>query len=59
MHFIYWINRFSTMKVDSIYLGLLANNAQRICPVTGLERITTESVAKHLTLSHHTSSVKW
>ena len=30
MHFIYQINRLTTTKVDSIYLGWLANNAQRI-----------------------------
>ena len=41
MHFIYQINRLTTTKVDSIYLGLLANKAQRICPVAGLERMTT------------------
>ena len=36
------------------YLGLLTNNAQRICPVAGLERMITVSVAKRLTLSRHT-----
>ena len=41
MHFIYQINRPTTTKVDPTYLGWLANNAQRICPVTGLERMTT------------------
>ena len=41
MHFIYKINRLTTTKVDSTYLGWLANNAQRICPVAGLERMTT------------------
>ena len=32
MYFIYQINRLTTTKVDSAYLGYLANNAQRICP---------------------------
>ena len=32
MHFIYQINRLRTTKVDSSYLGQLANNAQRIIP---------------------------
>ena len=45
VHFIYQINRLTTTKVDSTYLGWLANNAQRICPVAGLERMTTGSVA--------------
>ena len=44
----------TTTKVDSTYLGCLANNARRICPVAGLERMTTGSVAKRLTLSLHT-----
>ena len=44
MHFIYRINRLTTTKVDSTYLGWLANNAQRLCPVAGLERMTTGSV---------------
>ena len=48
------MNRLITTKVDSSYLGSLANNAQRICPVAGLERMTTGSVAKRLTLLHHT-----
>ena len=42
-------------KVDSTYLGCLTNNAQRICPVAGLERMTTGPVAKCLNLSRHTS----
>ena len=46
MHFIYYINRLTTTKVDSTYLGCLTSNAQRICPMAGLER---------LTLSRHTS----
>ena len=54
MHFIYQINRLTTTKVDSTYLGCLANNAQRICAVAGLERMTTGSVVKRLTLSCHT-----
>ena len=29
MHFIYQINRLTNTKVDSTYLGKLANNAQR------------------------------
>ena len=40
----------STTKVESTYLGWLANNAQRICPVEGLERMSTGLVAKRLTL---------
>ena len=56
MHFIYQINRLTTAKVDSTYLGCLAKNAQRICPVAGLERMTTGSVvtSQRLTLSRHT-----
>ena len=54
MHFNYQINRLTTTKVDSTYLGSLANNTQGICPVAGLERMTTRSVAKRLTLSRHT-----
>ena len=48
MHFIYQINKPTTTKVDSTYLGLLANNAQRICPVAGLERMTTGSAVSAL-----------
>ena len=48
MHFIYQINRLTTTKVDSTYLGWLANNAQRICPVAGLERMTTGSAVSAL-----------
>ena len=48
MHFIYQINRLTTTKADSTYLGCLANNAPRICPVAGLERMTTGSVASAL-----------
>ena len=48
MHFIYQINRLTTTKVDSTYLGWLPNNAQRICPVAGLERMTTGSVVRAL-----------
>ena len=49
MHFIYQINRLTTTKVDSTYLGSLANNAQRIiCPVAGLERMTTGSAVSAL-----------
>ena len=51
-----YINRLTATKVDSTYLGRLTSNAQRICdPVVGLERMTTGSVAKRLTLSRHTS----
>ena len=46
MHFIYQINRLITTKVDSTYLGWLANNAQR--SVAGLERMTTGSVVSAL-----------
>ena len=48
MHFIYQINGLTTTKVDSTYLGWLANNAQRICPVAGLERMTTGSAVSAL-----------
>ena len=48
MHFIYEINRLTTTKVDSTFLGWLANNAQRICLVAGLERMTTGSVVSAL-----------
>ena len=54
MQFIYQINRLTTTEADLTYLCWLANNAQRICPVAGLERMTTGSVAKRLTLSRHT-----
>ena len=53
MHFIYQINRLTTTKVDSTYLGGLSNNAQRICPVAVLERMTTGSAVKRLTPSRH------
>ena len=48
MHFIYQINRLTNTKVDSTYLGCLTNNAQRICPVAGLERMTTGSAVSAL-----------
>ena len=48
MHFIYYINRLTATKVDSTYLGCLTSNAQRICPVAGLERMTTGSVVSAL-----------
>ena len=48
VHFIYQINRLTTTKVDSTYLGSLSNNAQRICPVAGLERMTTGSAVSAL-----------
>ena len=48
MHFIYYINRLTATKVDSTYLGELTSNAQRICPVAGLERMTTRSVVSAL-----------
>ena len=48
MRFIYEINRLTTRKVDSTYLGWLVNNVQRICPVAGLERITTGSAVSAL-----------
>ena len=48
MHFIYQINRLTTTKVDSTYFVWLANNAQRICPVAGLERMTTWSAVSAL-----------
>ena len=37
----------------------ITSNAQRICSVIGLERMTTGSVAKGLTLSRHTSRKPW
>ena len=58
MHFIYQIYRLTTTKVDSTYLGSLSNNAQRIGPVAGLERMTTGSVVmQRLTLSRHTGKL--
>ena len=46
MHFIYYINRLTDTKVDSIYLGYLTSNTQRnIMSVAGLERKTTGSVS--------------
>ena len=54
MHFICQINRLTTTKVDLTYLGGLTNNVRRICPLAGLERVTTGSVVKPLILSHHT-----
>ena len=48
MHFIYYINRLTATKVDSTYLGCLTSNAQHICPMTGLERMTTISVVSAL-----------
>ena len=35
---------------------MLTSNTQRICPLAWLERMTTGSVAKRLTLSRHTNS---
>ena len=55
MHYIYYINMLTVTKVDSTYLGCLTNNAYRICPVAGLERMTTGPEAKCLKLSRHTS----
>ena len=40
--------RLTATKVDSTYLGCLISNAQRICPVAGLERITTGLVVSAL-----------
>ena len=51
------INRLTVTKVDSTYLGCLTSNAQRICPVAGLERMTTGSVAKRLTPLRHKSII--
>ena len=48
MHFIYQINRLTTTKVDSTQIGSLANIAQRICSVAGLERMTTGSAVRAL-----------
>ena len=31
MHFIFYINRLTTTKVDSTYVGCLTSNTQRIC----------------------------
>ena len=56
MHFIYQINRLTTTKVDSTYLGWLANNAQRICPVRRRRARTHDHriSSQRLTLSRHT-----
>ena len=54
MHFIYQINRLTTTKVGSTYLGWLANNAQRICPLAGLETHDHQISSQRLTLSCHT-----
>ena len=48
------INKLTTTKVESTYLGWITNNAQRICPVEGLEHMTTGLVNKCLTLLRHT-----
>ena len=48
MYFIYYINRLTATKVDSTYLDCLTSNAQRISPVAGLERMTTELVVSAL-----------
>ena len=48
------INKLTVTKVDSTYLCSLTSNTQRICPVAGLERMTTGSVAKRLTPLRHT-----
>ena len=50
MHFIYQINRLTTTKLDSTYLGSLANNAQRIKSEAELERMCWH----RLILSRHT-----
>ena len=59
MHFIYQINRLTPTKVDSTYLGSLANNAQCICPVAGLERMTTGSVPYRATQVDKVNSKKY
>ena len=52
------ITRLTVTKVDSSYLCWLTSNAQqRICPVAGLERMATGSVAKCLTPLRHTSRI--
>ena len=48
MHFIYYINRLTATKVDSTYLGCLTSNTQHICPVAGLECMTTASAVSAL-----------
>ena len=54
MHFIYQTNRLTTTKVDSTYLGRLANNAQRIMSC-GLARTHDHWISnQRLTLSRHT-----
>ena len=55
MHFIYYINRLAATKVDSTYLGCLTSNAQRICPVAWLERMTTGLVVSALPYRASTS----
>ena len=57
MHFIYQINRLTTTKVDSTYLGCLANNVQRICPVAGLERMSIRSVTVVSALPYRATQV--
>ena len=54
MHFVYYINRLTTRKVDSTYLGLINRQCITYMSVAGLERMATRSVAKCLTLSRHT-----
>ena len=48
MHFIYQINRLTTTKVDSTYLGDYPTMHNVLCPVAGLERMTTGSVVSAL-----------
>ena len=55
MHLIYYINRLTATKVDSTYLCCLTSNGQCICPVAGLERMTTGSVAN--ALPYHATQV--
>ena len=55
MHFIYYINRLTATNVDSTYLGCITSNTQRICPVAGLERVTTRSAVSDL--SYHATQV--
>ena len=55
MHFIYYINKLTATKVDSTYLGCLYNQRIHVCPVAGLERMTTGSVVS--ALSYHATQV--
>ena len=53
MHFIDYINRLTTSKVGLTYFGLMNQQCLTYMSVAGLERLTTGSVAKRITLSRH------